>query len=58
MKIVALRDTNLGNLKNLNRLIYRNKEERRENPREDKSTWFRNGGDTATIMVPTTPGSR
>ena len=33
------------------------KEERRKLPRDVKTNWFRSGGHTATIMVPTTPGS-
>ena len=57
IRIVAKRNTNLENLRSLGRPLYRNKEERRKVPRDDKTNWFRNGGHTATIMVPTTPGS-
>ena len=56
-RIVAKWNTNLESLKSLGRPIYRNKEERRKLPRDDKTNWFRSGGHTATIMVPVTPGS-
>ena len=55
-RIVAKRNTNLENLRSIGRPIYRNKEERRKVPRDDKTNWFRNGGHTAAIMVATTPG--
>ena len=47
----------MENLRNLGRPLYRSKEERRKATKDDKATWFRKGGDTATIMVPSTPGS-
>ena len=55
--ILAKRETNLENLRNLDRPLYRSKEERRKATKDDKATWFRKGGDTATIMVSSNQGS-
>ena len=57
VRIMARRNTNLKNLEDLGRPLYRDKATRRAVPKKDKATWFRGSGATATIMVPTTPGS-
>ena len=56
-RIIARRNTNMDNLENLQRPLYRDKATRRRQPKEDKASWFRASGATATIMVPSTPGS-
>ena len=56
-RIMARRATNLQNLQDHQRPLYRDKATRRAVPTKDKATWFRDSGATATIMVPTTPGS-
>ena len=49
--------TNLRNLADTGRPLYRSMDMRRETLKEDKATWFRAQGATATIMVPWTPES-
>jgi len=56
--IVARHNTNLHNLKEYGRKLYRSKEDRVSMERIDKATWFRKAGATATLFVPTTPGSQ
>ena len=56
--MIAKKDNDLYNLKNLNRPIYRTKQERRLIIKEDKSTWFRSSGATATMAIPATKDSR
>ena len=56
-RILARHENNLTNYKELGRLLYRDKETKSKLVKEDKSSWFRKLGATATIMVPTTPGS-
>ena len=48
---------NRKNFKYEGRPLYRTKEERNSTVKEDKATWFRKNGATATFMVPTTKGS-
>ena len=43
---------NLKNYRETGRPLYRSMEQRREFLKEDKSTWFRKEGATATLMVP------
>ena len=56
-RILERMDTNLFNYLNLERPLYRSKAERKNRVKEDKSSWYRKNGCTATITVPTTPGS-
>ena len=48
---------NLRNLADTGRPLYRSMDMRKETLKEDKATWFRAQGATATIMVPWTPES-
>ena len=56
-RILARHQNNLTNLEEQGRPLYRDKETRMRLVKEDKGSWFRKLGATATIMVPTTPGS-
>ena len=47
----------MRNYRELGRPIYRSREERNLLPRKDKTDWFRDDGTTATLSVPSTPGS-
>ena len=58
VRILARYASNIENLKSMGRPLYRDKESRRLVVREDKSSWLRASGATATMMVPTTAGSR
>ena len=49
--------TNHWNNTNLQRPLYRTKEERQSQLKEDKGSWFRAMGATTTLMVPTTKDS-
>ena len=49
--------TNQWNNTNLQRPLYRTKEEKQSQLKEDKGTWFWAMGATTTLMVPTTSGS-
>ena len=48
---------NLKNYEETRRQLYRSIEERKEFVKENKATWFRQEGATATLMVPWTPDS-
>ena len=56
-RILVRYDQNLENWNKLGRPLYRAREDRLTDIKKNKSTWFRDGGDTATLMVPCTPGS-
>ena len=56
-RVVGKLEMNEFNRIHLGRPLYRTKEERRENDKPDKSTWFRSQGATTTLMVPSTAGS-
>ena len=53
-RVLAKKDNDLFNLKHLDRPIYRTKQERSLIMKEDKSTWFRSSGATATMTIPAT----
>ena len=55
-RILARYNNNLWNYKNLDRTLYCSKEERSNQIKPDKNTWFRTQGATATQMVPVRPG--
>ena len=57
VRILARYNQNLKNFKYEGRPLYRTKEERNSTIKEDKATWFRKNGATATFIVPTTKGS-
>ena len=57
-RILAKLDNNLYNEKHLGRPRYRDKDVRRQQTKPDKATWFREDGSTATIMLPSSSGSR
>ena len=57
-RVLAKKDNDLFNLKHLDRPIYRTKQERSLIMKEDKSTWFRSSGATATMTIPATKDSR
>ena len=56
-RVLARFDMNITNFKTQGRPLYRSREDRINLPRENKATWFREGGATATIAIPCTPGS-
>ena len=57
-RILARHNNNMQNLQEHGRKLYRSKEDRANMERTDKATWFRKAGATATLFVPTTPGSQ
>ena len=56
-RVLAKKENDLHSHFYNNRPIYRTKEERSLTMREDKSTWFRGSGATATITIPATRNS-
>ena len=56
-RILARHNNNMQNLQEHGRKLYRSKEDRANMEKPDKATWFRKAGATATLFVPTTPGS-
>ena len=56
-RILAKRDNDIYNLQSLNKPIYRTKQERSQVLKEDKATWFRGSGATATLSIPATRDS-
>ena len=56
-RILARFDNNMYNYNRLIRSLYRSKEERRAQPKADKSSWFRGDETTITIIIPNTMGS-
>ena len=53
-KVLEKIKMNEWNNKYLRRLLNRSKEQRKNNIKEDKGTWFRKMGATSTLMVPAT----
>ena len=56
-RVLARYDNNIINFKTQGRPLYRTREERIHRPKENKAIWFREGGATATVVIPCTPGS-
>ena len=56
-RILARMDTNIFSFRYLQRPLYRSKLAGRNTVKEDKASWYRKDGSTATFTVPTTPGS-
>ena len=56
-RILARYHNNLDNLEKEGRPLYRSKEMRAMDLKQDKATWFRTQGATATIQVPCTKNS-
>ena len=56
-RVLARYDQNITNYKESGRPLYRSREQRTLNPKKNKAEWFRDGGATATVTVPCTPGS-
>ena len=57
-RILAKLENDIYNEKFLGRPRYRDKETRRQQVKPDKATWFREDGSTATIMLPSSSGSK
>ena len=55
--LAKLDNDNMSNVIEV-RPFYRSKQDRRNVIKSDKATWFRDMGATATLMVPTTTGSK
>ena len=56
-RILAKYHNNISNYRDTGHPLYRSKEERSSILKEDKTSWFRKTGATATFTVPYTPGS-
>ena len=56
-RILAKYKSKVRNYRELGRPTYRSREERNLLPRKDKTDWFRDNGTTATLSVPSTPGT-
>ena len=56
-RVIAKRENDIHNLETLNHLLYRTKQERSLVMKEDKATWFRGSGATATLSIPATRNS-
>ena len=56
-RILARYSQNIRNFTELSRPLYRSRSMRQEVVKVDKSTWFREQGATAVLMLPTTRGS-
>ena len=56
-RVIAKRENNIHNLETLNHPIHRTKQERSLVMKEDKATWFRGSGATATLSIPATRNS-
>lgn len=57
-RILAKYHNNISNYRDTGRPLYRSKEERASILKEDKTSWFRKTGATATFTIPYTPGSQ